>query len=126
MPDVIITYPSVKSSMINWRSKESSVPKIPHSMDEFISQVETDENIDKYSINDEQFIHLIPSSCERAGQSVALFTASGIKVLQQRNKTTMDGTFGFFPKFVKQLFIIHAFIGKFVSLWKLFKKNLKN
>lgn len=83
-------------------------------MDEFIHQLEDKAVIDNFNILDEKFIHHIPSSCERAGNSVALFTESGMKSVGS-TKSTMDGTFKFFPNFVKQLFIIHCFVGKFVS-----------
>lgn len=109
MPDVLLAYPSVKSSMINWRAKGCSLPKIPHSMDEFIDQIESDEMLCRFNINNEKFIHIIPSSCERSGKSVALFTLSGIKAIE--GKALVDATFKFYPNFVKQLFVIHSYVG---------------
>lgn len=80
-------------------------------MDEIIEQCHDNSITDTFKINNEKFMHWIPSSCDRAGKSVALFTDSGIKAAQASTNALMDATFKFFPSFIKQLFIIHSYIG---------------
>lgn len=101
--------------MVNWRAKESHLPKTPHSMEEFLTQLQEAGLIQKYELNGEKFIHQIPSSCERAGKSVGLFSIAGLRASQGSTKALMDSTFKFYPQFIKQLFIVHAFVGKYVS-----------
>lgn len=116
MKDAMITYPDVQSSMKNWRKKSARVPQTPHTMEKLVDQLNDVSICESFNLDEEKFIHLVPSSCERAGQSVALFTESGLKAMQGSSKALMDGTFKFFPTYMKQLFIIHSYIGNFVSI----------
>lgn len=103
--------------MQNWRKLGSNLPRPPHSMDELLEQCQDPEIVEHFKIEGNQFIHVVPSSCERAGRSIALFTSAGLEAVKGTTQVLMDGTFKFYPSYIKQLFVVHAYVGKYVSIF---------
>lgn len=117
MNEIIVTYPNVESSMKAWRKIGNQSPVSPKSTVEIFHQLEDEAIREKFGKCDgENFIHFVPKSCERAGQSILLMRESMLDKIDKGNaKCFCDGTFNFFPEFFKQLFILQFLIGKFVS-----------
>lgn len=119
MPGVIVTYPNVESTMKIWRRKGNNAPVVPKSSQDIIEQLQDPSINEKFgSCECEKFVHIVPRSCERAGQSIMLMNESNLEKLNKENATCFaDATFNFFPSFFRQLFIIHFLVGKFVSFY---------
>lgn len=117
MQDIIVTYPEVESSMRKWRAKSSDKMIHPHSALELTDQLPPKQAASSsILLNDEQFVHAIPSSCPEAGTSVILFTGSKFDQIDKKNCTVFaDGTFKYFPSFFMQLYVLHFLVEKHVS-----------
>jgi hypothetical protein len=102
--------------MKSWRKEKGNLPKNPTSVDMILDQMTTPAVQDNFSINDEQFVHFVESSSERAGKSIALYSKSCIEELTNYGNSEnslkrvagyCDATFRFFPSIFMQLLIIH-------------------
>ena len=112
MPDHLVTYENVKSSIKRWRTKNLFLPVSPISTEEILQQMRDDRIIKRFSTMDsERFIHQIPQSSVNAGKSFILFSHSILSLIGSACDACCDGTFKFFPSFFCQLYIIHVFIG---------------
>jgi hypothetical protein len=119
LKNIIITYPSVMSSMKRWRSANSNIPKSPKSIDEILSQMNSDSIRNRFSIDSEYLVHEVPSSLN-SGITIAMYTKSmidNVKENQTRLTAFLDGTFGFCSGLFSQLFIVHLNVKKYVSIY---------
>ncbi|KAG5666523.1 hypothetical protein PVAND_014544 [Polypedilum vanderplanki] len=83
-----------------------------------------------FALQNEQFVHFVEQSCERAGKTIAFYTKSIVDLILTRGNVAgyCDGTFRFFPAYFNQLLIIHINVGNHVSkiLALLFNIIIKN
>lgn len=116
MPEIIVSYSDTESSMRKWKGKSDDLLTNPHNPSEIIEQIPPLGNIcNSSAINNEQFVHSIPSSCVQAGSSIVCYLESSIAEMgEMSNMAFIDGTHKYFPSYFSQLLIIHLGIKKHV------------
>ena len=120
MMEIVITYRSVEQSMRNWKKQGTNLPKSPQNINEFVEVLQNPAAMANFNVLSEKFVHLVPSSSSESGVTVALFTEEFLNKIPEKENIVAygDGTFKYFPSFVKQLFIIHFKVGRHVRTSK--------
>ncbi|KAG5673332.1 hypothetical protein PVAND_003392 [Polypedilum vanderplanki] len=115
LENIIVTYPSIRGSMQNWRRENCDLPKNPTSINDILEQIDCISSNEQFCLNEDTFVHQITPLNDGGGRSIALYSQKILeKILRLEEKVTAycDSTFRFFPSFFHQLMIFHFNIGK--------------
>jgi hypothetical protein len=99
MPDISVSFSNVCSSMKNWRKEGSKLPLRPKSLNDIRNQIESENLLDHFSYNEENFVYLVPTgnayrssdgknhvtSSENAGTSFALLSFGMLTEIMNTN-----------------------------------------
>jgi hypothetical protein len=119
MPEILVSYSSVSSSMTKWKAKSNNHLQVPHSVDDILQNLPPHHDPHPVTfIENEQFIHAVPSSCLQAGQSVAVYRKSQLDTISKVSQMAFcDGTFKCFPSYFYQMLVIHFLVKDHVSVF---------
>lgn len=87
-------------------------------MDEILQNLNEESIQEKYGLSKgQQFLHPVPKTNDRAGQTVACYTERMFEMTSKENLVGfVDGTFKAHPTYIRQLFILHIKVSNHVSL----------
>ncbi|KAG5678333.1 hypothetical protein PVAND_008018 [Polypedilum vanderplanki] len=111
---IIVSYSSVESTLRKLKNKSEDVFPTPHSVEDIIKYIPPNHELTSVtSLNSEQLLHVIPSSCHQAGQNIALFTNTALNSISSHSTMAfIDATYNYFPSIFYQLLIIHFEVQK--------------